>query len=184
MGLGSAMAGGNPLTGRMEDDFYPTPSEVTHALLGEFHFGRGKILEPAAGDYAMASVLEANGYQVEASDVTPRDPRVMQRDFLTMTKTDAGAIITNPPFNLAQQFIEHALGVLRVSVLALVLKSTYWHAVTRQPLFQRFRPSFVCPLTWRPDFLQKGRPTMECSWVVWMDTHMGPTQYLPLNKAK
>jgi hypothetical protein len=182
MGLGSAMAGGNPLEGREKDDFYPTPPEVTRALLAKFDFGPGKILEPAAGDYMMAGELESYGYDVEASDLNPRDPRVVERDFLTMTETDARTIITNPPFVLAEQFIEHALGVLKVHNLALVLKSTYWHAVTRQPLFARFRPSVVCPLTWRPDFLNKGRPTMECSWIIWLGDHAGPTEYLPLNK--
>lgn len=181
MGLGSAMAGGNPRESRQENDWYPTPSEVTHALLAEFKFS-GPVLEPAAGDCAMAGVLEEAGYEVIATDINPRHRGVTQMDFFDMKSTPAKTIITNPPFNLAQQFIEHSLDVLKVQSLALVLKSTYWHAVTRQPLFNKFRPSFVCPLTWRPDFLQKGRPTMECSWVVWMDTHVGPTEYLPLNK--
>ena len=39
MGIGAAMAGGNPTTGRQENDFYPTPSDVTKALLYEYDFG-------------------------------------------------------------------------------------------------------------------------------------------------
>jgi len=82
-------------------------------------------------------------------------------------------IITNPPFNLSEQFIRHAIG--QAGVVAMLLKSQYWHAQKRIDLFKEYPPAYVLPLTWRPDFLfdqrangVKGSPTMEVHWTVWV----------------
>lgn len=182
MGIGAAMTGGNPKEGRQKDDFYPTPSEVTRALLARLTFGPGLVLEPAAGDYRMASDIEGAGYSVQASDIAPRDDRVAQGDFFAMTETRASTVITNPPFSLAQRFIEHSLDTLKVQGLALLLKSTFWHAARRSALFERHPPSHICALTWRPDFLNKGGPTMDCSWFVWLPNRDGTTRYLLLKR--
>lgn len=167
MGLGSAMAGGNPREGREVDDFYPTPWAVTRALMREVNFGIGPILEPAAGNYAMATEIERAGYEVTAIDLMPRDPRVIPGDFFDLRVSDCPTIITNPPFKLAAKFIEHSLDVLKADNLALLLKSTFWHAASRSGLFERHPPSCVYALTWRPDFMDRGGPTMDCSWFVW-----------------
>lgn len=181
-GLGSMMAGGNPATGRQDDDFYPTPREVTEALLRYWRFDPAKpIHECACGDGAMAKVIEAHGFTVIASDLVDRGYGI-QQDFLKMDRALAPVVITNPPFNLAVDFITHALDDLQVGTLALVLKSTFWHAKNRYALFNRHRPRAVLPLLWRPDFLGRGRPTMECAWCVWDRGYTGATLYHPLPK--
>lgn len=170
MSLGAMMAGGNPAEGRQEDDFYPTPPEPTIALLNVEQFD-GRIHECACGDGTMAKIIAAYGYDVIASDLVPRGYG-SQHDFLKITKKVSHNIITNPPFDLAEKFIRHALEVQRPRKLALLLKSTYFHAKNRIPLFEQHPPKIIYPLTWRVDFLGKGRPTMECSWFVW---HRGNT---------
>jgi len=108
MGLGAAMAGGNPAEERQDRDFYPTPDEVTVALLGVEKF-EGAVYEPACGNGAMAKVIEAAGYKVIASDIHPLGYGV-ERDFFTVkTPLRHLNIITNPPFDLSVKFIEHAL---------------------------------------------------------------------------
>lgn len=185
MGVGAMMAGGNPANGREKDDFYPTPWQVTRALVQEIGFDSLKVLEPAAGNYAMAAEIERAGYQVEALDINPRDDRVKQGNFFDLKATDAKTIITNPPFNLARKFIEHSFDVLKVSNLALLLKSTFWHASTRSDLFERYPPTHVCALTWRPDFMSKGNPTMDCCWFVWTDNNDDRvTEYRLLKKPE
>jgi hypothetical protein len=180
MGLGSAMAGGNPREGRQPRDFYGTPAEVTKALLVS-EWIQGPVLEPACGDGAMAKVFEEAGHTVTASDIEPLGYGV-KRDFFSISQIDPETIIvTNPPFNLAEKFIEHGLS-LKPKKLALVLKASYWHAKSRLELFERTRPAVIYPLTWRPDFLDKGRPTMEVCWTVWRRGHVGPTLYAPLRK--
>lgn len=180
MGLGSAMAGGNPADERQERDFYPTPTEVTKALIAAETF-YGPIVEPACGDGAMGKVFEAMGLPVQASDIHPLGYGT-RRDFFDIESIDPDAsIVTNPPFDLAADFIAHGLS-LKPRKLCLVLKATYWHAASRGGLFQKSRPAAVYPLLWRPDFLGKGRPTMDVCWTVWRRGHVGPTVYQPLQR--
>jgi len=182
MGLGSAMAGGNPADGRQERDFYPSPPEITRAIIAAETFP-GPIFEPACGDGAIAKEFEAAGYKVIASDIHPLGYGV-KRDFFTVTRSLADtniSIVTNPPFDLAARFIEHGL-FLRPKKLALVLKATYFHAASRRRLFEETNPAAIYPLTWRPDFLGKGRPTMDVIWVVWRRGHTGGTLYQPLKR--
>jgi hypothetical protein len=124
-------------------------------------------------------VLQLAGYEVVSTDIRPLGFGSKQ-DFLTLEKPLADTVITNPPFSKAAAFIEHGLGTLKLRKMALVLKSTYWHAAGRRNLFERFTPSAVYPLLWRPDFLSKGRPTMEIMWCVWDAAHTGATIYRPL----
>lgn len=179
MGLGSAMAGGNATNGRQDDDFYPTPGNVTQALLTVETFP-GPVLEPACGDGSMVRELEAAGYRVIASDINPRGVG-KTIDFLGLKGRLAAnvSIVTNPPFTLAVSFIEKAME-LGASKLCLVLKSTFWHAANRNPLWRRHQPARIYPLLWRPDFLGLGRPTMEVAWHVWDCEHVGATVYQPL----
>ncbi len=97
------------------------------------------------------------------------------------------AIITNPPFSQSIEFIKKALK--EAPIVAMLLKSQYWHAKNRYEFFMNNKPAYVLPLTWRPDFLEherksgekKGAPTMEVFWTVWIkDLHN--TQYIPLLK--
>jgi hypothetical protein len=107
-------------------------------------------------------------------------------DFLASNIT-AGAIITNPPFNISEEFIRHAL--TKAPIVAMLLKSQYWHAKKRVKLFEECPPAYVLPLSWRPDFLfdqrkegdKKAAPTMEVAWTVWIkgDTD---TKYRILSK--
>ena len=175
-GLGASMAGGNPdpERGRADSDFYPTPPEVTHALVNAYpRLHQDVIWEPCCGDGAMIAALNDQGCQrVVGSDVEVY-PMVRGLKTLRMNAFDATvlpknvtAIVTNPPFEIAPELIMHLLS-LRPQFLALVLKSTFWHAKTRAPLFWSFRPTAIHPLTWRPDFKGLGRPTMEIMWCVW-----------------
>lgn len=177
------MAGGNPneTRGRQGHDTYPTPSEVTEALLREFEIG-GRVWEPCCGEGAMVDVLARHGLRVVAGDIRP-NPVGMMIDFFSYEKppSEVEWLITNPPFNLAEKIIRHAFRI-GVPKMALVLKSSYWHAKGRVALFDDFQPSVIAPLTWRPDFLDLGRPTMEVMWCIWHRPNSALTIYEPLNK--
>jgi hypothetical protein len=144
------------------------------------------VWEPCAGNKAMADVLAATGAKLVCTDLYPRADGVGEGDFFTTTELPEGvnAIITNPPFAPAAKFIRHALS-FQPLFFALLLKSTFWHAKGRHPLWQQFTPSYVHPLLWRPDFLGLGRPTMEVSWVVWInDGRHCDCRYEPLPRPK
>ena len=96
-------------------------------------------------------------------------------------------VITNPPYNKAHEFIEaymlyekHTRPMASPSILALLLKSTFFHKrrSMKLPL-----PNLVMPLRQRPDFTGKGSPYMDCSWFVWLpDMGLAPfaAEYVPL----
>lgn len=178
------------LTSRSADDrsgtdYYPTPANVTQALMNHLGLSRGtRVWEPACGTGEMSEVLSASGLEVESSDLYETGYGISGRDFLGAT-LPAGTqwIITNPPFKAATAFIEHAL-TLGVP-FAFLLKSQFWHASSRSTLFQAHPPAEVLALTWRPDFLngkKGGSPTMECLWTVWNAEPSPDTKYRLLKR--
>lgn len=99
---------------------------------------------------------------------------------------DCDWIITNSPFSKSQAFIERSKE--NHKPFAFLLKSQYWHADKRYELFDHYKPEYVLPLTWRPDFLFKTRgsvsPLMDVMWVVWEVESADHTLYIPLQRPK
>lgn len=171
------LVGGGKKEDRRPLDFYPTPPEVTIALMDFLKLDPCKMWEPACGDGAMVEILRSYGHDVIGTDIT------LGVDYLK-THGSTDMIITNPPFNLAENFIAKALK--EAPVVAMVLKSQYWHAKKRYNLFKENPPSYILPLTWRPDFLggeKGGSPTMEIAWTVWIKGNT-KCQYVPLLKPE
>ena len=176
--------GAAPAKGRHASDLYPTPHEVTFALLDFLHISKKCVLwDPAAGEGDMVEAFTQKGYPCIGTDIQTGT------DFLTAKiPQDADWIITNPPFSIADKFICRCAESGKP--FALLLKSQYWHAKSRIGLFAEITPMFLLPLTWRPDFNwksgKKGSPLMDVMWVVWGPYGNGlrfPT-YLPLKRPK
>lgn len=176
---------------RSKTDFYPTPPDVTIALLDflESHEMLDpksmRIWEPACGTGDMAEVMKARGYEVECTDLHETGYGTSGVDFMTNDRCWYDWIITNPPFSQTEKFIRHALDLRRPC--AFLVKSQFWHAKSRVEIFWENRPSYVLPLTWRPDFLRGakgGSPTMECCWTVWNGLTNLFTEYVPLERPK
>lgn len=170
---------------RSVTDFYPTPENVTIALMDYLQLPiNTRIWEPACGEGHMSEAIQKCGYPVISTDLHKGLYGLGGKDFLTTElPKNCDWIITNPPFYLAEQFIkrciEHKLP------FAMLLKSQYWHSAKRRKLFENYKPKAVLPLTWRPDFLfgkKGGSPTMECIWTVWSGCADENTIYLPLKK--
>ncbi len=172
-----ALTTGGDQSKRRALDYYPTPQAVTVALMEFLKLPQSTIWECAAGQGTMSSVLEHYGHRVVSTDIQTGT------DYLTTPPPEAfDAIITNPPFNKSQEFIEKALN--EADVVAMVLKTQYWHAKKRYQLFIDQPPAFVLPLTWRPDFMNNergGSPTMDVIWTVWMKGNTSAT-YRPLQR--
>lgn len=183
LNIGVALAGASAGKKRAANDFYPTPPAATRALLEALPLRDwpSTVWEPACGSGDMAVVLHERFSDVIAEDLVYRGYGVGGCDFLKAEKK-ADAIITNPPFNLSAAFIQHAYDI-GVPFMALLLKSNYWNAVTRAPLFNLWPPTRILPLTWRLDFENRGRPTMDCTWFVWDPTVTGQ-EFRPIAKPK
>lgn len=155
---------------RIAGDVYETPSWVTRALLPHIPLRVESIWEPAAGSGKMVRVLKNDGFEVTASDIT------RGQDFLKVDgypgEALIDAIITNPPYTHAEEFINRALffTVSHSGIVAMLLRTDYDHAKTRQYLFgdaNCFAKKIV--LTKRIRWIEgsTGSPSFNHAWYIW-----------------
>ena len=175
---------------RQEMDLYETPAECTRALV-EFMRWSGPSAtrnlitwEPAAGNGAITRVFESYGHIVHSSDIVDRG-WCQVRDFLECNPAHFSPmrlIVTNPPYSHAEEFIRHALK-FDTDAVAMLLKSTFWHAGKRLSLFNEHPPAYVLPLSWRPAMCpDRGHSgMMDFAWRVWRK-NPPITQYKVLRK--
>ena len=92
---------------RQREDYYATEPKAIDVLLTQGHgIFCPNIWEPACGEGHLSKALIKHGYSVKSTDLINRGYGE-QFDFLSIEnqKWD-GDIITNPPYNKAQEFIE------------------------------------------------------------------------------
>lgn len=170
---------------RRELDYYPTPPEATRALLPLIEHWPKKIWEPCCGDGAISKILEGLGWYVFSTDLVDHGYGHTYNDFFDYdVPPSPQAIITNPPFGRADEFIRHA-NAIGIERMALLLKINFWSAKKRLPLWNLWQPYLIAPLTWRLDFTGAGAPHTDCMWCLWnrdglMDSNM--TSFQPLQK--
>ncbi len=150
-------------------DFYPTPSWGTRALLKYVTF-EGAILEPCCGTGDMAEVLKTTGNEVVAADIHDRGYG-WTRDFLDTTDRYPN-IVTNPPFNMAEFILAHALGLASEKV-CLLLRTAFLEGRGRyKNIFSVTPPSRLLVFTQRLSMypagaVVEGGGTTSYSWFVW-----------------
>ncbi len=161
--------------GRPEHDFYPTPSFATISLLQKEKF-EGLIWEPACGDGAISKVLEEKGYTVWSTDLYDYGYGNVGVDFLHSYKKVSN-IITNPPYKLAQAFVEHALECTERKV-AMLLKLQFLEGVGRYKFFKSSPLKNVYVFSKRLSMNRNGikmkNKGMICfAWFVWEHGYKG-----------
>jgi hypothetical protein len=151
-------------------DFYPTPRWGTQALLVHEKF-EGSILEPCCGDGSMVKVLREYGYWVEASDKYDRGFGE-RRDFFDITAPQDN-IVTNPPFGIAEDILEHALSLASGKV-CLLLRTAFLESKRRYNKFYCDRPpARVLVFAQRLSIYKNGNQgdagsgTTSYSWFIW-----------------
>lgn len=175
----SNIIGAGKAENRKELDFYPTPREVTFALMDFLKLPKQIIYEPCCGTGDISKVLKLYGHEVISSDIRETGYGSGNIDYLNAFPSVANCIITNPPFNIADQIILKAL--TEADIVCMLLKSQYWHAKKRLKFFNDHTPRYVLPLTWRPDFSGGGSSMMDVAWSVWVKG-VHNTIYQPLEK--
>jgi hypothetical protein len=157
---------------RKERDLYETPAWATLALSRHLPTTDCVVWEPAAGGGKMVAALSKIGFDVTASDIETG------RDFLTQpAPRPFRAIITNPPYALATEFIDRALGLVPCNgFVAMLLRTDFDHAKTRARLFAE-SPVFAkkVVLTKRIQWFEdsKGSPSFNHAWFIWNFKHEG-----------
>lgn len=170
-------------------DNFPTPPWATRALL-EYIIEQGghtdhlTCLEPACGAGHMAKALKEYFKEVQPSDIYDYGYGDVS-DFLS-SGVEPGSydwVITNPPFRLAEEFIQHGLTVARRGVAVLV-RTVFLESVGRYDrMFLRTPPSTVAQFVERVPMV-KGRLDKKAStatgyaWVVWEKGSNRGTQLL------
>lgn len=154
---------------RAANDGYWTPAWCTEALLAQVKL-RDEVWEPACGKLHIVNVLKAKGYAVSATDIIDYGQGVCG-DFLKTEEAFGGAIVTNPPYVLAEEFIRHALTRTkeREGMVAMLLRNEYDCASSRVDLFRA--ANFACKLvlTRRPRWSENdvASPRHNFAWFVW-----------------
>lgn len=184
--MGNSLAGGSPTRGRVENDFYATPDCSTEAILSkEYLFG--EIWEPACGNGAISKLIEKRGKTVISTDLIDRGYGKSPVDFLAINPAEhqVDCVITNPPFSLAQEFIEQALKVARHKVL-MFCKIQLLEGKARKTMFKTTPLKKVYVFSERQNPLRNGEQTdvngkewastMCFAWFVWEKGYTGNPQ--------
>jgi len=156
-------------------DAYFTPPVAVHALLSleRQHLPRC-IWEPAAGVGAIVHVLRGAGYTVTASDIADYGLEGCELIDYLAAEPPPGieAIVTNPPFAKAEEFLRKALP--EVPYVALLLRTNFLESAERFPLFaehpfaRMWQASLRLPMMHRQDWTGPRAPSNTAhAWFVW-----------------
>ena len=160
---------------REDNDFYATDPKALELLLDLEEFDPF-VWEPACGKGHLSEVLKKRGYIVRSTDLIDRGYGTGNVDFL---KTDApfnGDIITNPPYKYAQEFVEHALSLIREgNRVAMFLKLTFLETESRAKLFGTAPPQVIyvsrhrlqCAMGGEFEKYKKNGTALAYAWFIW-----------------
>ena len=158
---------------RQADDFYATDPIAIDSLFAVQQFSK-HIWEPSCGMGHLSDRMKQLGKEVYSTDLVDRGYGIAGIDFLKQSKRH-GDIITNPPFKLAIEFIDHAINLTDGKV-AMFLKLAFLEGVARRAFFKRYPPQRVfvfsrrCKCAKNGLFDEYGSAVAAFAWFVW-DKH-------------
>lgn len=158
-------------------DVFAPDSFLRQLSVWEPACNRGHMAKPLREFFGRVHASDIHDYGYESGDWC--QDRVV--DFLfpgsespAIAKNGVDWIITNPPFRLAEQFIERAWQINGVQGVAVIVRTSFLEGIGRyENLFKRNPPSIVAQFTERVPMV-KGRLTATGStataycWLVWM----------------
>lgn len=156
-------------------DFFPTPPWATRALMEHVIKGSWQgytCLEPACGEGHMARPLREYFGSVTASDIHDYGYGDVADFLLKGHHFSHDWVITNPPFNRAEEFIYSAQKIATVGV-AMLVRTAFLESVGRyNRIFRDSPPTTIGIFSERVPML-KGRLDRKAStatsycWLVW-----------------
>ena len=171
------------------NDLYETPPVAVEALLRVENVPNF-VWEPACGPGSIVRVLRASGRQVLATDLVDYaspDQDHAGWDFLLERSAPPGieAIVTNPPFKNAGEFVAHSLTLC--PTVMMLLRLAFIESERRTPILDGGALASVHVFRNRlPMMHRAGRgivpaerqtsSAMAFAWFVWRRGHVGPTQ--------
>lgn len=178
---------------RRPDDFYRTPAWCVRAIVRHIEIPEGAtVLDPSCGDGAILDVIQCLrpdvrtvGIELDrerADGARKRHGVIGGADALELPDSQwaADVIVMNPPFSLAREFVERAIGCADVTICLLRLS---WMAGQKRATFWRANPADVFVLPRRPSFTGKGTDACDYAWFVWGPGRGGRWRVLDLQEA-
>lgn len=149
------------------------------------------IAEPCAGDNWIATQFRLRGYQVVTGDVDPDRPvhypgcDIFSERALTHY-AGCDAIVTNPPFSGAPQYVRRALEI--TDTVVMLLRISFLEPCEKDPrsarvdLLKDLSRVIVLP---RVSFIngKRGTDSATCAWFIW-DNGLGPTVINVVSEAE
>lgn len=123
---------------RGANDFYPTPKGAIVALR-DLGILPERVWEPACGNGAISKVLELSGHAVVSTDLCDYGFGEAGVDFLLEPRLRAPAIVTNPPFHIANEFVDHALR-MDPEIACFFLRLKFLEGRRRYEMLMKNRP--------------------------------------------
>lgn len=187
---GASLTGGRRQNGRerIENDFYATDPKSVYALFENFLFKKiNRVLEPCVGMGHIANVVKKYADTVDTIDIVDRGyPNTVVNDYLThdFGSVKYDAVITNPPFKLAKEFIFKSLTLVEEGgVVAMFLKISFLESEERKPFFLNTPLKYVYVFSKRQQPLRNGEPfdekgkrwagTICFAWFIWEKGYVG-----------
>lgn len=146
---GGKLAGGNPASSRVENDFYATDPKAVKMLLDKYNILRtgNCVLEPCCGMGHISKSVQDYYKDVDITqlDIVDRGCGAIISDFLTYKTEDRyDAIITNPPYSLALEFVQKSLELVKPNgVVAMFLKIQFLEGQKRKEFFEKNPPKYI-----------------------------------------
>jgi len=167
---------------RNDQDNYITPEWVVNALLDNIDLQGDEILEPCAGDGAIIrALIQRYGNTKYYTAIEIRDERnnllmagadriYNQLDFLKIggpVNPQETTIITNPPYGIAQEIIEHCFELYPEDDIIMLLRLNFLGSQKRKEFWERHPVKQIYVLSKRPSFTAGGTDSCEYAWFVW-----------------
>lgn len=168
-----------------DDDFYVTPAWAVHRLLEAVDLPGGTWVEPAAGNGAIVRAVDAyhtrntsprrvnwHAWEIrEEESAALLETRATFRiaDFLAHADepvVDVTVCIGNPPYSLAQEFIEKARAQFPNAIVCFLLRLNFVGSEKRAA-FMRANPPDIATLPNRPSFTGGPTDSIEYGWFMW-----------------
>lgn len=165
--LGERMSSTNRRCGvRSKHDHYETPWHTLMSLLDN-HEIKYPLLEPCAGYGSVANILKLGG-AVITNDIDPDMECDYNHDYLDWTpENEFETILTNPPFNIAEQIIKKSIQDLEIGGEVIMLLRLDFLGTEKRRMFWKENPAKqIYALSKRPRFIRSGGSN-EYGWYVW-----------------
>lgn len=148
------------------------------------------VLEPACGGGHLAEAIKKRGIQVTATDLYCHDYGKWGIDFFEWEQYYGDAIVTNPPYKYAKEFVEHAIK-LGCPKIAMFLKLTFLEGAKRQALFKKYPPRYVavcvnrvqCAINGDAEMFSKNSAACY-AWFIWEKGYKGNPEILWVEKPQ